>query len=127
MTKYTLTLKLKDSQDEYKYAIDLSAVQEDNPEKLFKVEIRENIRSNLQKQSSCKITDTHLNQMITQWIQDIKEGYRDSLIKLDLPSLLLASIANLRETGNQEIPALIEPDISEIEPCTGMLPPLIFS
>ena len=65
--------------------------------------------------------------MIKHWVQDIKEGYRDSLIKLDLPSLLLASIANLRETGNQEIPALIEPNISEIEPCIGMLPPLIFS
>ena len=127
MTKYTLTLKLKDSQDEYKYAIDLTAGQENNPEKIFKVEIREDIRSNLQKQSSCKITDTHLNQMIKHWVQDIKEGYRDSLIKLDLPSLLLASIANLRETGNQEIPALIEPNISEIEPCIGMLPPLIFS
>lgn len=127
MTKYTLVLKIKDSQDEYKYALDLNSAQENNPEHIFKLEIRENIRTTLQKQSSCKISDAHLNRMITNWVQDIKEGYRDSLIQLDLPSLLLANIANLQETGNQEIPALIEPNISEIEPCGGMLPPLIFS
>ena len=127
MTKYTLTLKNKDFQDEYKYALDLNSTQENNPEQIFKLEIRENIRNTLQKQSSCKISDAHLNRMVTTWIQDIKEGYRDSLIQLDLPSLLLANIANLQETGNQEIPALIEPNISDIEPCGGMLPPLIFA
>ena len=127
MTKYTLTLKNKDSQDEYKYALDLNSTQENNPEQIFKLEIRENIRNTLQKQSSCKISDAHLNRMVTTWIQDIKEGYRDSLIQLDLPSLLLANIANLQETGNQEIPALIEPNMAEIEPTVGMLPPLIFS
>lgn len=127
MTKYTLVLKIKDSQNEYKYALDLNSTQENNPEQIFKLEIRESIRNNLQKQSSCKISDAHLNRMITNWVQDIKEGYRDSLIGLDLPSLLMANIANLQEMGNQEIPALIEPNISEIEPCVGMLPPLIFS
>lgn len=127
MTKYTLVLKIKDSQDEYKYALDLNSAQENNPEQIFKLEIRESIRNNLQKQSSCKISDSHLNRMVTNWIQDIKEGYRDSLIGLDLPSLLMANIANLQESGNQEIPALIEPNLSEIEPSVGMLPPLIFS
>ena len=127
MTKYTLTLKNKDSQDEYKYALDLNSAQENNPEQIFKLEIRESIRNTLQKQSSCKISDAHLNRMITNWTQDIKEGYRDSLIQLDLPSLLMENIANLQERGNQEIPALIESNISEIEPCMGMLPPLIFS
>ena len=127
MTKYTLTLKNKDSQDEYKYVLDLNSAQENNPEQIFKLETRETIRNNLQKQSSCKISDAHLNRMITNWTQDIKEGYRDSLIQLDLPSLLMENIANLQERGNQEIPALIESNISEIEPCMGMLPPLIFS
>lgn len=127
MTKYILTLKIKDSQDEYRYALDLNSAQENNPEQIFKSEICESIRNTLQKQSSCKISDAHLKQMITNWIQDIKEGYRDSLIQLDLPSLLMANIANLQEMGNQEIPALFEPNISEIEPCMGMLPPLIFS
>lgn len=127
MTKYTLVLKITDSQDEYKYALDLNSAQENNPEQAFKLEIRESIRNNLQKQSSCKISDVHLNRMITTWIQDIKEGYRDSLIQLDLPSLLMTNIANLQETGNQEIPALFEPNLSDLEPCMGMLPPLIFS
>lgn len=127
MTKYTLTLKNTDSQDEYNYALDLNSSQENNPEQIFKLEIRESIRNTLQKQSSCKISDSHLNRMITNWTQDIKEGYRDSLIQLDLPSLLMANIANLQDAGNQEIPALIEPNISDIEPCGGMLPPLIFA
>ena len=127
MTKYTLTLKNEDSQDEYKYVLDLSSAQEDDPKQIFKLEVRESIRTTLQQQSSCKISDAHLNRMIAIWIEDIEEGYQNSLIKLDLPSLLAANIANLQESGNQEIPALIKPNVLDIEPSVGMLPPLIFS
>jgi hypothetical protein len=44
-------------------------------------------------------------------------------ITLDLPINLQA----LNEGGNQELPAIVEPDISEIEPKFGALPPLNFS
>ncbi|MBE9017079.1 hypothetical protein IQ272_13220 [Chroococcidiopsidales cyanobacterium LEGE 13417] len=127
MAKYTLLLKIKDSQDEYRYALDLNLAQENNPEQFFNLEIRESLRNNLQKQSFCKINDTYLNQAIANWVQDIKEGYRDSSITLDLPSLLATNLSNLQEIGKQEMPALIEPSISDIEPCGGMLPPLLFS
>lgn len=127
MTKYTLILKTKDSQDEYKYALNLNLAQESNPEQVFNLEIRESLRNNLQKQSLCKINDTYLNRAIANWIQDIKEGYRDSSITLDLPSLLATNLSSLQEVGNQEISALIEPSTSDIEPCGGMLPPLLFS
>lgn len=127
MVNYTLGLKLKNSNEEYKYALLLTPQQENNPEQIFALDIRESMRKNLQMQSSCKINDFHLNQMIKTWIEDIKEGYRDSTITLDLPLLIAENISRLNETGNQEIPALIHPDLSSIEPCFGMLPPLIFS
>jgi hypothetical protein len=127
MTKYALILKTQDSQNEYRYVLDLNPIQENNPEQVFNLKIRESLRNNLQKQSLCKINDTYLNRAIANWIQDIKEGYRDSLITLDLPSLLATNLSNLQETGNQKIPALIEPSISDIEPCGGMLPLLLFS
>ncbi len=128
MIKYTFSVKIKGSSNEsYSYSLYLTADQENYPEqKLFTPEIRENMRNNLQTLSSCKITDSHLNQMIKTWIEDIREGYRDSTITLALPSLIPAKISNLNETGNQDLPALLPPDLSEIEPVFGMLPPLSF-
>jgi hypothetical protein len=127
MTNYTLALKIKDSNEEYRYTLSLTPHQENNPESVLNLEIRESMRNNLQKQSSCRINDSHLNKIVKTWIQDIKEGYRDSTITLDLPLLIVENISRLHEKGNQEIPAIINPDLSNIEPYLGMLPPLIFS
>ena len=57
MVKYIFALKLKDTPEEYKYALDLQPSQESNPEKLLNSEIRAHIRDSLQRQSSCKIDD----------------------------------------------------------------------
>jgi len=127
MVKYTFGLKIKGSSDEYKYALTLTPSQENNPDQIFTQEIRQNMQNSLQKQSSCKINDNHLNQIIRTWIQDIKEGYRESVITLDLPLLMASNLDKLNESGNQELPALINPSLSGIEPSFGMLPPLIFS
>lgn len=127
IVKYTFALKLKDSNEEYSYALSLTSQQENNHESVFKNEVRENMRTNLQIQSSCRINDPHLHKMITTWIQDIKEGYRDSTITLDLPLLIVENMNKFNDTGNQQIPGLIPPDLSNIEPSVGMLPPLIFS
>ncbi len=127
MVKYTFALRIKEFHEEYKYVLNLTPQQENNPEQVFNTEIRESLRKNLQMQSSCKINDLHLIKMITTWIQDIKEGYRDSAITLDLPLLIVENISKLHETGNQELPVLITPELSNIEPCFGMLPPLVFS
>ncbi|MBE9188563.1 hypothetical protein IQ270_28995 [Microcoleus sp. LEGE 07076] len=129
MIKYTISLKLKGSQnpnEEYQYTLSLTSYQENNPDKIFTSEIRESMRTNLQNQSSCKISDSHLNQMIKSWIEDIKEGYRSCPITLDLPPLIAEKINQLQEAGNQEMPTPIYPDLSEIAPCWGMLPPLNF-
>lgn len=129
MVKYTISLKLKGSEDLkeiYSYTLSLTPQQENNPERMFTSEIRESLRTNLQKQSQCKINDNHLNQIIKTWIQDIKEGYRSSAIALDLPSIDLERLREFQETGNQEIPGFISPDLEEISPTWGMLPPLNF-
>jgi hypothetical protein len=127
MIKYTFFLKTKDSYEEYQYVLNLNSQQENKPENVFTSEIRESMRNNLQKQSSCKISDSHLNQIIKTWLQDIKEGYRDSRMTLDLTLLIVENISSLQEQGYHEIPGLIPPNLSNIEPCFGMLPPLIFS
>ena len=129
MARYAVSLKLKDSADPkevYTYPLTLIPAQENNPEQIFTYEIREGLRKNLQQQSGCKINDNHLQQIINTWIEDIQEGYRDTLITLDLPPLIAANIEQIQETGNQELPQLIDPDLSEIEPILGMLPPLNF-
>ena len=127
MVKYKFSLKIKGDVNEYSYVLDLNSNQEITPKKAFTPQIRDDIRLNLQTQSLCAIKDSHLNQIIDTWIQDIKEGYRDSTLTLQLPLLAESGIDELGEAGNQEIPALVNPDLSGIEPMFGMLPPLSFS
>jgi hypothetical protein len=126
MVNYVFELKVKGSNDHYRYDLDLTINQENNPEQVFTTEIRESLRKNLQEQSLCTINDNHLNQIITTWMQDIKEGYRDSTISLDLPLIIESNINQLNDQGNQENPALISPSWSDIEPQLGMMPPLNF-
>ncbi len=127
MVIYKFFLQIKGNQDQYNYSLDFQPNQENNPGQVFTTEIKESLRKTLQKQSSCAIKDKHLNTILTTWIQDIKEGYRESTITLDLPLLIQSEIEKLQESGNQQLPELIEPDISEIEPQIGALPPLVFS
>ncbi|MBD2456687.1 hypothetical protein H6G80_21730 [Nostoc sp. FACHB-87] len=126
MVKYSFFLKVKETNDEYIYALDLNDRQENFPEEIFTLEIRENLRTTLQNQSLCAIKDHHLNQIIRTWMQDIKEGYRDSNLTLNLPLLIESNLEQLNEQGNQEIPVIVSPNLSEIEPQIGMFPPLDF-
>jgi len=126
MAKYTFNLKFKHHNYEYKYSLDLQPYQENMPEQIFNLKLREEIRQELQKQISCRINDINLNCMIKTWIQDIKEGYRDSSITIELPVLIQSNINNCNKTATRELLALINPDISDVEPMTGALPPLSF-
>jgi hypothetical protein len=128
MVKYSFSLKLKGAiNEEYTYGLDLTTQQENFPEKVFTQEIRESFRNTLQNKSSCAIKDNHLNQIIQTWIQDIREGYRDSNLTLNLPLLIESNLEQLNEQGNQDIPTIISPNLSDIEPQIGMFPPLNFS
>ncbi|WP_152591959.1 hypothetical protein [Nostoc sphaeroides] len=126
MVKYTFSLRIKGSDEQYIYSLDLNHTQENMPEQVFTPEIREHLRLSLQNKSLCAIKDNHLNQIIQTWIQDIKEGYRDSTLTLNLPLLIESNIDKLNEQGFQELPSVISPDLSNIEPQLGMLPPLNF-
>lgn len=70
------------------------------------------------------IKEQHLEHIIQVWIEDIKQGYRESKLTLYLPLLIESNIDQLQESGNQIIPQIVDPDLSGIEPSFGMLPPL---
>ncbi|MBE9170682.1 hypothetical protein IQ238_25260 [Pleurocapsales cyanobacterium LEGE 06147] len=130
MVKYSLELKIKnhdDVQNSYRYTLDLNSAQENRPEQIFEQEICQRIKQKFQTESACKISDANLNRMIAAWKEDIREGYRNTTITLDLPLLIESEIEKLQESGNQQLPEMIEPNISEIEPQIGALPPLVFS
>lgn len=125
--KYSFELKLKDVPDVvYHYRVDLSGFHESYPERFFTEAVCQEMCNDLQKQSNCLIQDFHLKQMVNAWIQDIKEGYRQTIVTLDLPNIFESKCALLQETGYQQLPELLEPDLSEIEPQIGCLPPLNF-
>lgn len=125
MVKYTFNLKV--GKDIYERAIDLQKEMEDLPERYFNQSERERIREELQRKSSCRIDDSNMKRIVETWIEDIKEGYRHSELTLDLPLMSEGDIDNLQESGNQAIPGIIAPDLSEVEPQTGALPPLRLS
>ena len=124
MVGYKFWLKIKNVPHKYVYDLDLDSYQEDNPECIFTAEVRENLRNALQNQSLCAIKDKHLNQIISAWIEDIREGYRTSELTLDLPLLIESNVEQIQDEGNQHLPEMLSPEISAIEPQWGMLPPL---
>jgi hypothetical protein len=126
MICYDFFLYLQGSNASYKYSLNFKPEEEDDPERKFTSEIRESMRRDLEKKSSCKIDPATLNKMIQPWIEDIKEGFRETSMTLDLPSLLTDGLSHLQEQGYQNLPEVIPPDLADIEPQFGCLPPLNF-
>lgn len=126
MVEYSLNLTNKNTNQIYRYILDLEEYYENRPASFFTSIVCNKIRNELQSKGGFYINDMYLNIIIKTWIQDIKEGYRDSNIFLDLPKINHQNI-NLKKSGNQEITKLIDPDLSDIEPKIGALPPLDFS
>ena len=126
MVKYSFTLVIKGSQDKYGYTVDLNQSGENRPEGFFTQDVCQTMRMELQRQSLCRIDNNALNRIVKTWIQDIKEGYRSSSLTLELLPLSESNIEELSDCGNQEIPPIIYPDISQIEPVGGALPLLNF-
>jgi len=127
MVQYSITITNKNTNQKYRYTVDLEEHYENYPQIFFTPIMCHKIINELETKSGYEINDTHLQIIIKTWIQDIKEGYRDSSIILDLVKLNHQNIHNLTESGNQEIPSFIYPDLSDIEPKIGALPPLDFS
>lgn len=126
MVKYTFSLKIKNSDDVYQYTIDLLREQENYPERFFTQEEQRKLRTNLQRQSDCGIDNPTLNHIVRTWIQDIQEGNRDSSVSIEFTSILDSKIEQLNDSGNQEVPQLVPPDLESIYPELGALPPLNF-
>lgn len=110
-----------------RHALDLENKYEDAPEDYFAIKNNaEKIRQDLQFQSNSRITDTHLHQIITTWTDDIKQGYRETTLHLDLLPRQDSDLDNVNEAGNQTIPTLLDPDLNDTPPSVGALPPLNF-
>jgi hypothetical protein len=129
MTKYTLTLKLKDTNESYEYSVNLDDFQQDYPQTFFNnIKEREAMRKELQQKSKRLINNDTLSSIINKWIKEISLGFRAGFITFnDLPYPSGNNIESLNELGNQELPKLIEPVLSGIKPRKGALPPLVFS
>ena len=65
--------------------------------------------------------------MIQVWLEDIKEGYRLSSITMDLPHSIAENLQDVKDSGNQTLPLLIDPSLLDLEPRNGLLPSLIFA
>jgi len=111
----------------YIYTLQLTPREEDYPEEAFTPSRCQQIQEQLEVESASKIDNSSLSRIVKTWVKDIREGFRESSITLDLPSLLESQIMDLHDDGNQEIPSLFPPDLSEIEPQYGAFPPLIFN
>jgi hypothetical protein len=122
MVKYTVTIKNKEDNQEYSYGLELNQNQEDNPQLIFSPEITISMQKQLEAKSMATFTDYQLQQIINTWIEDIKEGYRLTLITLKLKSALDENLKLLTDNGYQEIPDFTEPDLENIEPMGGVLP-----
>jgi len=126
MTTYHFILRLTTSQQSYRYSLDLSPRQEDYPELVFVPNQKEKIRTYFESQSSCRIEDYHLQQIISVWTEDISEGYRESSLVMDLQSMHEINLLQLKDSGFQRIPEIINPTFPNIDPTRGALPKLEF-
>lgn len=125
MVKYTITIINKEDNQNYSYSLQLNQNQEDNPQIIFSPEITISMQKQLETKSMTTFTEYQLQQIINTWIEDIKEGYRNTIITLKLKSILDENLKLLTDLGNQDIPDLIEPDLENIEPVGGVLPPIL--
>jgi hypothetical protein len=126
MVKYSFTLKNKNTNKEHRYAIELNKDEENMPEQFFTSAVCDRLKNELQKQSGCRLNESDLSLIIATWIEDIKEGYRNSTIALNLPFIKLENLDNLQPPVNKNLPNLISPNLADIEPKLGAMPPLDF-
>lgn len=127
MVKYSLTLKNKNTNKEHRYALELNKNDENMPENFFTSAVCDRLKIDLQKQSGCHLNHSNLSLIIATWIEDIKEGYRNSTIVLNLPFIKPEKLDNLQAPVNRKMPDLITPNLADIEPKLGAMPSLDFS
>ena len=124
MVEYSLTLTLPDS-SRIKYAIDLSEPQEGSPDNFFTPRQKDIMKTQIRQEHKYLINDNQLNKIVLEWQEDIREGYRDTVLTVDLPSSEAELLKDFKDLGNQAIRELYKPDIGAIQPLQGKYPPII--
>jgi hypothetical protein len=136
--KYELFLSIKGtSAPEYECEIMLDVEEESNKAKLelkFQQE-RDKIRETLQAyvdrhvEPPRGVGNEFLNDVLQAWMREIGEGQFTTILTRDLPVLTNDEIDKLEDDGYRVLPEALEfipPDINDIEPTIGVLPPLDF-
>lgn len=130
MIQYHLELTISNSNTDsstFQYTIHLTPQEENYPKQKFKPQFCQELRRDLQQETSCKINQANLKKIINLWIEDIKEGYRTTTISIDLQTSIVEDLKAIHDKGNQELPDFLSPNLSSIEPKKGELPNLNFS
>ncbi len=124
MVQYTLTLKNQIDNEKFTHILNLQKEQENRPDIFFTKEVCLEIQRELEIKSACKISDRQMKRIIQHWIQDIREGYRDSMITVEFSPFNEADLEDIHESGNRAVSAIIYPSLSDVAPQLGALPPL---
>ncbi|MGC9503151.1 hypothetical protein [Baaleninema sp.] len=129
MVRYTFLLATEKTPDPnyVSHHLDLPPALENDPDRLFDRAFCEDLRSILQQKTDCAINDVQLDRIVKAWLEDIKEGYRNTRLVLELPPLEFENVHQLQDEGDRTVPPLIPPDLSDIAPQGGALPPLTFN
>lgn len=136
--KYELSLSIKGtSAPEYQCEMMLDEAEESNKaqlERRFQQE-REKIRKTLQRHVDRYVKpprgvgNDFLTDVLQAWMREIREGQFTTTITRDLPVMTNDEIDKLEDDGYRILPEDLEfipPDINDIEPTIGVLPPLNF-
>lgn len=131
LMSYQLFLILQGSNNQYSYEIELTEAEENNPEPRLEQDrskIKTKIEQEIKKKEPQprKLRDKDLNDIIKKWAFNIKNGFPDLKLPIDLPIMTDEDIEKIQENGYQDLPELVAPDIKEIEPPVVILPPLEF-
>ncbi|MEW6498311.1 MAG: hypothetical protein AB1589_38295 [Cyanobacteriota bacterium] len=94
MPEYTVVVKIPNAGNkEISCSINLIDSYEDYPEDYFRLDTNlSSLRETLQVRAARQVGDAHLKRLIDEWIRDIKEGRRRTIITLDLSSECIVSL-----------------------------------
>lgn len=131
MPQYTLTITIPNAGNrKVDYTLNLIDNHEIYPEDFFRLkENCDHLSQTIQQQSARKLDDNQIKRIISEWIRDIKQGYRNTDIILDLtPDTVITStpVSHPVVTPNLSIPKpkqAIKPPSPPSHPVTQTYPP----
>lgn len=123
---YKLILRVGSSQSRsYTYTIHLTESEENIPLPRLQNEAQD-IRLNLQRQGLQRLSTTDLQKLLKNWAEEIKLGYQNVNLTLELSPVEFDVLDQVHDTGCPPIPVFTEPSLEGIKPHLALLPPLQF-